>query len=60
LRWHATVMARPDEGTVGAKWVDGAADFWMVLLGLGVPLLLAAAYVEANITPHIILWVFGD
>jgi uncharacterized membrane protein SpoIIM required for sporulation len=60
LRWHAAVMARPPEGTVSEKWINSAADFWIVLLGLGVPLLLAAAYVEANITPLVILWVFGE
>lgn len=60
LRWHAAIMARPPEGTVSEKWINSAADFWMVLLGLGVPLLLAAAYVEANITPQVILWVFGE
>jgi uncharacterized membrane protein SpoIIM required for sporulation len=60
LRWHAAVMARPPKGTVSEQWISGAADFWMVLLGLGLPLLLAAAYVEANITPRVILWAFGD
>ena len=60
LRWHAAVMARPPKGTVGERWVRSAADFWMIFLGLGLPLLLAAAYVEAHITPQIILWVFGE
>jgi stage II sporulation protein M len=60
MRWHAAVMARPPKGTISEQWVSSAADFWMVLLGLGLPLLLAAAYVEANITPQVILWAFGD
>jgi uncharacterized membrane protein SpoIIM required for sporulation len=60
LRWHAAVMARPASGTVGEKWISSAADFWMVFLGLGLPLLLIAAYVETQITPQVILWAFGD
>jgi uncharacterized membrane protein SpoIIM required for sporulation len=60
LRWHAAVMARPPRGTVSERWINNAADFWMVFLGLGLPLLLAAAYVEAHITPQLILLAFGD
>jgi uncharacterized membrane protein SpoIIM required for sporulation len=60
LRWHAAVMARPAKGTVGQVWISHAADFWMIFLGLGLPLLLAAAYVEAYLTPQVILWAFGD
>lgn len=60
LRWHAAVMARPAKGTVSEKWLNNAADYCQVFLGLGIPLLLAAAFVEAYITPRIILWVFGS
>jgi hypothetical protein len=53
-------MARPPKGTVSEQWISGAADFWIVFLGLGLPLLLAAAYVEAYITPQVIIWSFGS
>ena len=54
-----SVMARPPQGTVSERWLNNAADYCQVLIGLGIPLLLAAAFVEAYITPLVILWVFG-
>jgi uncharacterized membrane protein SpoIIM required for sporulation len=36
-----------------------AADFGKVFIFLVVPLLLVAAFVEANITPQIVVWVYG-
>lgn len=59
LRWHATVLARPPNRTVGESWLLNAADFGRVLVGLGLPLLFAAALVEALITPSIVFAVYG-
>jgi uncharacterized membrane protein SpoIIM required for sporulation len=59
LRWHSAVMGRPPTGTVSEKWLNNAADYCQIFFGLGIPLLLAAAFVEAYVTPQVILWVFG-
>jgi uncharacterized membrane protein SpoIIM required for sporulation len=59
LRIGASVTA-PREGlTVGEGMVQAAADFLKVFLFAVVPLLLLAAFVEANVTPQIVLWAFG-
>ncbi len=60
LRIGASVTA-PREGlTVGEGLVAAAADFAKVFVFLVVPLLLVAAFVEANITTRIVLWAYGS
>ena len=59
LRVGASVTA-PSEGlTVGEGLLVALADFAKVFVFLVVPLLLAAAFVEANLTPQIVLWAYG-
>jgi uncharacterized membrane protein SpoIIM required for sporulation len=59
LRIGASLTA-PREGlTVGEGLVAALADFAKVFLFLVVPLLLVAAFVEANLTLKIVLWVYG-
>ncbi len=59
LRIGASVTA-PREGlTVGEGLVAAMADFAKVFLFLVAPLLLVAAFVEANLTPQIVLWAYG-
>jgi uncharacterized membrane protein SpoIIM required for sporulation len=36
-----------------------AAEFWRIFLGLGIPLLLLAALVEAYVTPLVLKLVYG-
>jgi ABC-type transport system involved in multi-copper enzyme maturation permease subunit len=58
LRIGASVTA-PREGlTVGEGLMATIADFGKVFLFLVVPLLFVAAFVEANVTPQIVLWVY--
>jgi uncharacterized membrane protein SpoIIM required for sporulation len=59
-RWHAAILARPSNRSVGENWLMSAADYGRVLVALIVPLLIVAAFVEAYITPQIVLWAFGD
>ena len=59
FRWHSTIMARPEKGTIGENWITSAADFCRVTIGLGLPLLLAAAYLEAYVTPQVMLRAYG-
>jgi uncharacterized membrane protein SpoIIM required for sporulation/ABC-type transport system involved in multi-copper enzyme maturation permease subunit len=59
LRVGASVTA-PREGlTVGEGLIAAIADFGKVFLFLVLPLLLVAAFIEANLTPQIVLWAFG-
>ena len=59
LRIGASITA-PREGlTVGEGLVAAAADFAKVFVFLVMPLLLIAAFVEANITTQIVLWAYG-
>lgn len=60
LRWHASIMARPPNGSISQQWIDSAADFWQVFVGLAIPLLIIAAFVEAYVTPQITSLVYGN
>jgi uncharacterized membrane protein SpoIIM required for sporulation len=52
-------MTRPQQGTIGENWLNRSADFGRLFVGLVIPLLLIAAFVEAYITPKIILLVYN-
>jgi len=58
LAWHTTVMARPDEGSIGSRWIQAAANFCRLTIGIGIPLLVIAAFIEANVTPQIMIKAF--
>jgi uncharacterized membrane protein SpoIIM required for sporulation len=59
LRWQTTVIAPPPDRTLGESYLAAAADFFRLLVGFVLPLLLMAAFVEAYLTPAIIAWVYG-
>jgi uncharacterized membrane protein SpoIIM required for sporulation len=59
LHWHASILDRPENGSIGENWVNRAADFSRMFIGLVIPLLLIAAFVEAYITPKVILLLYG-
>jgi uncharacterized membrane protein SpoIIM required for sporulation len=59
LRIGASITA-PREGlTVGEGLVAAVADFAKIFLFLVLPLLLVAAFVEANLTPELLLRTYG-
>jgi uncharacterized membrane protein SpoIIM required for sporulation/ABC-type transport system involved in multi-copper enzyme maturation permease subunit len=60
LRIGASVTAPREALTVGEGLVAAVADFAKVFLFLVVPLLLVAAFVEANITPEIVIRIYGS
>jgi uncharacterized membrane protein SpoIIM required for sporulation len=60
LRIGASVMAPPHGLKVGQALLLALADFTKVMVFLVVPLLLLAAFIEANITPQIVLAVYGS
>jgi uncharacterized membrane protein SpoIIM required for sporulation len=59
LRLGASVTAPRRGLTVGEGLVVALADLAKVFIFLVVPLLLIAAFVEANLTPQIVLWAYG-
>ncbi len=59
LRIGATLMSPPDKLDVGAGVLMALADFVKVFVFVVVPLLLVAAFIEANLTPRLIVVLFG-
>lgn len=59
LRWHMAVMARPASGPMSETWITAAADYFRLTIGLGVPMFLLSAFIEALITPRVLFWAFS-
>jgi uncharacterized membrane protein SpoIIM required for sporulation len=59
LRLGASIISPPPGVTAGENLLRALADLLKVFLFLVVPLLLIAAWVEANITPEIVIWFYG-
>jgi uncharacterized membrane protein SpoIIM required for sporulation/ABC-type transport system involved in multi-copper enzyme maturation permease subunit len=59
LRWHAATIAPPPQRTLSEAFLLHAADFARILVGLVLPLLLMAAFIEAYVTPAVLLHIYG-
>jgi uncharacterized membrane protein SpoIIM required for sporulation len=59
LRIGAALVSPPKGLDIGQGFLLVLADFCKVFFFLVVPLLLVAAFVEANITPQIVLALYG-
>ncbi len=59
LRLGTSVLSPPPGLTVGEGWLRALAEWARVVLGLVLPLLLAAATLEVLVTPRVVLAVFG-
>ncbi|RMG97697.1 MAG: hypothetical protein D6706_08235 [Chloroflexi bacterium] len=59
LRWHVSVISPPPRYTLSQVFILAAADFGRVLVGIAIPLLILAAFVEAFVTPDVLFWVYG-
>ncbi|MGH2521390.1 MAG: stage II sporulation protein M [Anaerolineales bacterium] len=59
LRLGASVISPPPGKTLGEGWLEALADWAKISLALVAPLLFVAAFVEALITPRVVLAVFG-
>jgi uncharacterized membrane protein SpoIIM required for sporulation len=57
LRVGASMVSPPSGLTVGEGLLLALADFAKVFLFLVMPLLLLAAFLEVNLTPHVVLWL---
>jgi uncharacterized membrane protein SpoIIM required for sporulation len=59
LRWHATIVSPPPERTLSEGFLIAAADFVRLLVGVVIPLLLIASFIEAYVTPAVLARVYG-
>jgi len=59
LRWHTTIISPPPNRTVSEAFLAAAADFFRLFIGVVIPLLLLAAFVEGLVTPQVLTWVYG-
>lgn len=59
LRWQTALIAPAPEQTVSETWLLAAGDFFRLLLGVVIPLLLLAALIEAFITPQVVFAIYG-
>lgn len=59
LRLGASIISPPSGVTAGENMIHALADFIKVFVFVVVPLLLLAAFVEAQITPQVALWFYG-
>lgn len=59
LRWQTAVIAPAPDQTVSESWLEAAADTARLVVGVILPLLLLAAFVEAYVTPAIVFQTYG-
>ena len=59
LRLGASVIAPPPGVSVGENLLHAFADLVKIFVFVVLPLLLIAAWVEANLTPQVVLWFYG-
>ena len=59
LRLGASVTAPPPGVSAGENLLHAFADLVKVFVFVVLPLLLIAAWVEANLTPQVVLWFYG-
>ncbi len=59
LRWHVGIMAPPKDRSLGDAFLDNMADFFRIFFGLVIPLLVISAFIEAYITPQVLIAVYG-
>lgn len=59
LKLGASVIAPPANVTAGENFLHALADLVKIFVFVVVPLLLIAAWVEANVTPQVIISLYG-
>jgi len=59
LRIGAAMVSPPEGLDIGQSFLLSLADFLKVLVFLIIPMLFLAAFIEANITPQIVLAIYG-
>ncbi len=59
LRWQAVIIHPSPDHTLSENFLMRMADFTRIFLGVGLPLLIVAAFVEAHITTRVLQMVYG-
>ncbi|MBI1800900.1 MAG: stage II sporulation protein M [Chloroflexi bacterium] len=59
LQMGASLISPRANMTAGQSLLASLADFLRVFVFIVVPVLLLAAYVEANLTPQIVVWLYS-
>jgi stage II sporulation protein M len=59
LRWHAVFLSAPQGLTLSERWLRAGTDFARLFVAVVIPLLLIAAFLEAYVTPALLLQLFG-
>ncbi len=59
LRWQTVIIHPSPEHSVSENFLMRMADFTRVFLGVSLPLLIVAAFVEAHITTQVLQMVYG-
>ena len=60
LRIGAALISPPKGFDIGQALLLTSANFAKILIFLVIPLLLIAAFIEANVTPQIVLAVYAQ
>ncbi|KAA3653650.1 MAG: hypothetical protein DWQ04_35095 [Chloroflexi bacterium] len=59
LRWHAVVIAPPPRQTLSEAFLQAAAEFTRLFVGVVIPLLFISAMIEGFVTPRIVVALYG-
>lgn len=59
VRLGASIISPPPGVTAGENLLRALADLIKIFIFVVLPMLLVAAWIEANITPQIVLWFYG-
>ncbi len=60
LRWQTVTIARPPGRTLSEIFLIRMAEYGRILLAIGIPLLVIAAFIESYITPQVVLLIYGN
>jgi len=59
LRCNTVIIHPSPDRSVSESFLMRMSDFTRVFLGVGLPLLIVAAFVEAHVTTQVLFWVYG-
>ena len=59
LRWQTVTIARPPNQTLSEIFLIRMAEYGRILVALGIPLLVVAAFIESYVTPQVVLMIYG-